>query len=735
LNHDAYEDPGTSTTVTAEGTGTSTVIQYSRGYVDLTNRFRTVMAYDSQCNAAPNNFFCTRIPHFSNPTVNFNNNASHAPAVLAPTGNAVNAHERQALNDTRETTANFRTALATLSGPGIITFLPTTGTVAEGGASIVLNIGRHVGSDGAIGVTYTTSAGSATPGSDFTTTTGTLSWAAGDTANKTITVPILQDSVLEGTETFTVRLSSPTGGATIPAAGTIATVRIIDDEPDTFPIDSALPAGYSTPNVPNANTADSRWTVDTSQGYLSTASLSSAQAYSPTGTFSVDGTSDLEYTGTFAAGNVSFYYKLSGYQNLSGFEFQVNNVAVFTNNAGGEVDWALVTHAVAAGTHTLRWRFKNKLPFGCAGAIPAATGGANCADRAWIDAVSLPLVSVGPYALTVATAGTGSGSVTSSPAGISCASDCTESYAIGTVVTLTTTPAAGSTFAGWSGGGCTGTGACVVTMSAATSVTATFNSATNPPRLVNISTRGPVLTGADVMIGGFIIGGSAPKTVVVRANGPSLIPLGVPAALANPMLQLFSGQTQIASNDNWQQAANAATIQSSGFAPLNTLESAIYSTLNPGAYTAIVTGSGGGTGVGLVEVFEVDHSEIPLINISTRGQVQTGANVMIAGFIIQGSGPQTVIVRARGPSMTAQGLPGALANPMLQLFTGQTQLAVNDNWQQAANAATVQSSGFAPADPLESAILITLNPGAYTAIVTGVGNTTGVGIVEVFTVP
>jgi hypothetical protein len=124
-----------------------------------------------------------------------------------------------------------------------------------------------------------------------------------------------------------------------------------------------------------------------------------------------------------------------------------------------------------------------------------------------------------------------------------------------------------------------------------------------------------------------------------------------------------------------------------------------------------------------------------LINISTRGQVQTGNNVMIAGFIIQGSGPQTVIVRARGPSMTAQGLAGALANPMLQLFSGQTQIAVNDNWQQAANQATIQSSGFAPADPLESAILMTLAPGAYTAIVTGVGGTTGVGIVEVFTVP
>jgi sugar lactone lactonase YvrE len=342
-------------------------------------------------------------------------------------------------------------------------------------------------------------------------------------------------------------------------------------------------------------------------------------------------------------------------------------------------------------------------------------------------------IFVQTFTLTVVSS---NGTVTSSPGGISCGSTCSANYGSGTVVTLSASPASGYTHTGWTGAGCGNTSQCAVTISANTTVTAVYTASgrppSDPPRLVNISTRGRVLTGADVMIGGFIIGGGAPKTVVIRANGPSL---NIAGPLANPMLQLFSGQTQIAANDNWQDAANAATIQSSGFAPLHPLDSAIYTTLNPGAYTAIVTGVGGGTGVGLVEVFEVDLPSVPLINISTRGQVQTGNNVMIAGFIIQGSGPQTVIVRARGPSMTAQGLPGALANPMLQLFNGQTQIAVNDNWQQAANAATVQSSGFAPSDPLESAILVTLNPGAYTAIVTGVGNTTGVGIVEVFTVP
>lgn len=252
------------------------------------------------------------------------------------------------------------------------------------------------------------------------------------------------------------------------------------------------------------------------------------------------------------------------------------------------------------------------------------------------------------------------------------------------------------------------------------------------PRVVNIATRMRVQTGDDVMIGGFIIGGSSPKTVVVRARGPSLAAAGVPNTLANPRLDLYTGQTLIAANDDWQSASNAAVISASGFAPADPLESAIHVTLDPGAYTAIVSGVGGGTGVGIVEVFEVDRPELPLLNIATRGKVLTGDDVMIGGFILQGNGPQSVVVRARGPSLAAAGVPNVLANPVLQLFSGSTQIAVNDNWQLASNAVAVEASGFAPSDPNEAAILITLNPGAYTAIVTGSGGGTGVAIVEIF---
>jgi hypothetical protein len=204
--------------------------------------------------------------------------------------------------------------------------------------------------------------------------------------------------------------------------------------------------------------------------------------------------------------------------------------------------------------------------------------------------------------------------------------------------------------------------------------------------------------------------------------------------LANPTLQLFSGPTMIASNDDYGSAPNLGELQASGFAPPHPAESAILVTLAPGAYTAIVSGVAATTGVALVEVFELDHPERPLVNISTRSRVQTGDDVMIGGFIIQGSAPQTVVVRARGPSLAAQGIADPLLDPALQLVRSSdgAALVFNDNWQSAANASAIAASGFAPSDAREAAILVTLQPGAYTAVVNGIGNTAGVAIVEVF---
>jgi len=208
--------------------------------------------------------------------------------------------------------------------------------------------------------------------------------------------------------------------------------------------------------------------------------------------------------------------------------------------------------------------------------------------------------------------------------------------------------------------------------------------------------------------------------------------------LPNPQVQLVrsSDQSVVATNDDWQTAANAAQLVANWLAPVNPLESTILATLAPGAYTAIVSGVSNGTGVGLVEVYEVDHPETSLINISTRGKVLTDFDVMIGGFVIQGSGPQTVVIRAIGPTLANYGVAGALANPTLTLVRSGDQviIATNDDWGTAANASQLQASGFAPSNPLESAIYVTLAPGAYTAIVSGVANGTGVGLVEVYKV-
>jgi hypothetical protein len=339
--------------------------------------------------------------------------------------------------------------------------------------------------------------------------------------------------------------------------------------------------------------------------------------------------------------------------------------------------------------------------------------------------------NAGTFSLVVTKSGDGSGSITSAPAGIDCGPSCAANFTAGTNVVLQAVPDAGSVFVGWVGA-CSGTGPCNISMNAAKSVAAAFSLPASVGRVINISTRGHVGTGEGVMIGGFVIAGSTPKTVIVRGIGPSLAAFGVTGTLSNPRLDLYSGNTIIASNDDWGSADNATAIQASGFAPSDARESAILITLNPGAYTAIVTGVGNATGVGMVEVYETDATQGPLINISTRAQVLPGDDVLIGGFVISGNSPRTVVITARGPSLAPYGIANPLSDPAVFLFSGQTLFGANDNWQDAPNAAQIAASGFAPSNPSESAMLLTLFPGVYTVVVTGAGGASGVGIVEVF---
>jgi hypothetical protein len=252
---------------------------------------------------------------------------------------------------------------------------------------------------------------------------------------------------------------------------------------------------------------------------------------------------------------------------------------------------------------------------------------------------------------------------------------------------------------------------------------------------INLSTRMLVESAGRVGIGGFIITGTAPKNVLLRAIGPSL---PVTGALADPMMELHgpAGFTTII-NDNWRDdPGQEAAIIATGIPPTNNLESAILVTLNPGAYTAIIIGRNGTSGVGLVEVYDLSQAVLAkLANISTRAFVSTGNNIVIAGFILGGNnGNDRIVVRGIGPSLTAAGVPYPLANPTLELRDHNgTLLIANNDWQDdPAQAALITAAGLAPTNPLESAIAATLLPGQYTALLSGVNNGTGVGLVEVY---
>jgi hypothetical protein len=251
--------------------------------------------------------------------------------------------------------------------------------------------------------------------------------------------------------------------------------------------------------------------------------------------------------------------------------------------------------------------------------------------------------------------------------------------------------------------------------------------------LVNISTRMQVLTDDKLLIGGFIITGNAPKKVILRAIGPSLTAFGLTDALVDPVLELHMPDMTVVTNDNWKETQQAE-IEAAGFAPGSEEESAIIATLAPGSYTAIVSGKNGGMGIGLVEAYDLDAAaDSTLANISTRGFVDTGDNVMIGGVII-GGGTSQVLVRAIGPELTPLGVNGALEDTTLELHDKDgVQIVSNDDWKETQQA-DIEATGLAPADDRESAILATLAPDSYTAIVRGKDDTTGVGLVEVYNV-
>jgi hypothetical protein len=254
--------------------------------------------------------------------------------------------------------------------------------------------------------------------------------------------------------------------------------------------------------------------------------------------------------------------------------------------------------------------------------------------------------------------------------------------------------------------------------------------------LVNLSTRGTVQTGDNVLIGGFIVPGLEPKKVLLRAIGPSLANFGVNGALSDPTLTLFNGTgVQIGFNDDWVTSPDMQAITNTGLAPGNTKESAIIASLLPGNYTAKVAGTNNATGVGLIELYDLNSfSSSTLANIATRGRINQGENVLIAGYIVGGYKAQRVVVRAIGPSLTQFGVNDALADPFLDLHNAQGTIIMSNNDWQDSQGQELMDTGIPPSNPKESALVTNLTPGNYTAVVSGVAGATGVGLAEVYNV-
>jgi len=271
-------------------------------------------------------------------------------------------------------------------------------------------------------------------------------------------------------------------------------------------------------------------------------------------------------------------------------------------------------------------------------------------------------------------------------------------------------------------------------------------------RLTNISSRAWVGASDKIMIAGFAIAGPAPKTVLIRAVGPGLDAFGVNGFLANPTLAIYRGSDPIASNDDWHDsdragavAALSARVGAFGLSA-GSKDSAVIATLDPGSYTAQVRGAADGTsGVALVEVYDASANpgaEAPKkLNISTRGEAGTGDNILIAGFVVTGNSPKKVLIRAVGPGLSRFGVGGVLVNPALTLYSGGTEVARDDDWYDSSDArsiaaAATQIGAFAlESASKDAALLTTLAPGAYSVHVTGVADTTGVALIEVYDVP
>lgn len=611
-----------------------------------------------------------------------------------------------------------------------IGFSASSYDVNENAGAVTLNITRSGGRQFSATVNYQTMDGTAKAGVNYVASNGTVTFAPGETS-KTIQVPLIDDAEPSPTLQFTVKLTDANGTGFVGAQNT-ATVNIRDNdvnvirfEKDNYSVDEG--AGSVSLKVIAIRVGDT--TEELTVDYVTT-----------------DGSAKEGVKYARTAGRLTFGANVTS---------QTITVPIFDN-------------AIMDGTTNFNVLLSNPRPTDTTGGRTASTLGSpstaivsiidNDARRFQFSSSTYTVPNSNGVANLVVT--------------LSRAGDNTGTYTVD-FNTSDDSAIAGRDYTASSGTLVFGPGETSKSISinltpqsdpqptrqffvrlsnpssgteiAQSSATVVIRNPDLTTKLLNISTRGPVEFGNQVMIAGFILQGTAPTTVVLRGLGPSLTQTGVVNAIDDPNLTLFDGNgNQFAFNDNFGTNSQVNQARLADLTPTDARESAIVATLSPGAYTAILRGNK--NGIGLVEVYDIDREQpAHFDNISTRGKVEMGDNgAMIGGFIIvppdgrPGTG-QRLLIRALGPSLTAAGLNGALADPTLELYRGSQKILENDNWKTqtgdgVGSKSDIEATGLKPANDKEAVLLVTLDPGAYTAVIRGKGNTTGIGLVEVYRV-
>ena len=572
-------------------------------------------------------------------------------------------------------------------GTSFIQFTTTEYTAGEGDISAVVTAVRNGGNGFKVSADYSTAAGSATAGQDYQQSAGRIEFESGE-YSKAIRITVFQDGITEASENFSITLANPSVNAAIGSPAT-ANVTILDDEGPpviTSPTNASgqrgEPFSYritatNSPTSYGATGLPAGLSVDTASGLIS-------GRPNDFGAFQVQiSASNSKGTGTatlilsIASGETTIVQFRNDFQTVTDPQSSVTLI-VDLARAGGESDAEVsVDYATGDGSAKAGVDYEPQ-----AGRLVFAPG----QKQQSITIAITPRGSPGPDR---------------------------------TFFVDLSNPSRG-----------------MLGRSRATIVSTHPDLST---KLLNISTRAPVRSGEEVMIAGFIVDGSVPKRIVLRAIGPSLTAMEVPNAIQDPTLTLMDANgSQIAFNDNYRQNSveDRQALENSGLSPTDERESAIVATLAPGSYTAILRGKSNGTG--LVEVYDIGGtSSSRFVNIATRSRVNEGDNgAMIAGFIVgapnQGAGTsQRVILRAIGPSLSDAGIADVLENPTLEIYRGSQKILENDDWKTDQRQ-ELQASGLAPTKDREAAIIADLEPGSYSVVIRGKSNTTGVALAEVY---